>query len=125
MVDEDKDSDSEEGEHIDIEMNANEDGEEEEMDHNEPMEGLERDVSNNGVLPVLRLPSAVKKNRKSRAQFLSDLTTSIEFISIVAHYESIKVTFQLCEYLLFTNSKFLRSLSWWTRRLATFHLWSG
>ena len=88
VVDDEDSGESEEGEYIDTELN-NDEGDDESDD--DSAETYQKEVSSGEVLPEVKIPSAVKRNRESRAHFLSELTTSIDFITVVSYYKKIKV----------------------------------
>ena len=88
VVDDEDSGESEEGEYIDTELNNDEEDDESDDDS---AETYQKEVSGGEVLPEVKIPSAVKRNRESRAHFLSELTTSIDFITVVSYYEKIKV----------------------------------
>ena len=88
MVDDEDSGESEEGEYIDTELNNDEEDDESDDDS---AETYQKEVSGGEVLPEVKIPSAVKRNRESQAHFLSELTTSIDFITVVSYYEKIKV----------------------------------
>ena len=88
VVDDEDSGESEEGEYIDTELNNDEEDDESDDDS---AETYQKEVSGEEVLPEVKIPSAVKRNRKSRAHFLSELTTSIDFITVVSYYKKIKI----------------------------------
>ena len=88
MVDNEDFGESEEEEYIDTKLN-NDEGDD--KSDNDSVETYQKEVSGGEVLPEVKIPSAVKRNRESRAHFLSELTTSIDFITVVSYYEKIKV----------------------------------
>ena len=88
MVDDEDSGESEEEKYINTELN-NDEGDDKSGD--DSAETYQKEVSDREVLPEVKIPSAVKRNRKSRAHFLSELTTSIDFITVVSYYEKIKV----------------------------------
>ena len=88
MVDDEDSGESEEEKYINTELN-NDEGDNKSGD--DSAETYQKEVSDREVLPEVKIPSAVKRNRESRAHFLSELTTSIDFITVVSYYEKIKV----------------------------------
>ena len=88
MVDDEDSGESEEEKYINTELN-NDEGDDKSGD--DSAETYQKEVSDREVLPEVKIPSAVKRNRESRAHFLSELTTSIDFITVISYYEKIKV----------------------------------
>ena len=81
MIDDEDSGKSEEEKYIDIELNNDEKDNESD---NDSTETYQKKVSDGEVLPEVKIPSTVKRNRKSQAHFLSELTTSIDFITVIS-----------------------------------------